>query len=183
MKKIFLLLCMGIFLLSGMSVCAQEIGEVNNVMTEEIVETVIETESKETGELPEYTGNVGVVSGNTRGVSKPKNVYDWNNGDYEIRGEDPYGGELYTEYCFTDFSTAELVLNAATKYEQIDREDVQVIIYRKGTIFDTEIARFTVEAGKSKTYDLKYYKPDKEYYILFNSGGPFFITGTLKRIE
>ena len=64
----------------------------------------------------------------------------------------------------------------------IKRNDVQVIIYRRGTIIDTEIARFTVEAGKTKTYDLSYYKADKKYFIEFN-GAPFRVTGTLTRIE
>lgn len=64
-----------------------------------------------------------------------------------------------------------MVVKVADEYKGTVRNDVQVIIYRRGTIFDTEIARFTVEAGKKKTYDLNYYRPDKEYYILFNSGG------------
>lgn len=180
MKRIFLLFCMGIFLLSGISVYAQEKEVDNKVDVGENTEVVVEIESKETGELPEYTGNVGVSSGNTRDENKPVTAYNWDNGVYYIDGYMNGTSYIYTSKYFTDFTNAKLVVSAAREYNGTERHDVQVIIYRMGTLFDTEIDRFTVAAGSSKTYNLSNFQADKKYYIQFN-GAPFRVTGSLTK--
>lgn len=167
-KRIILLLCMGIFLLSSFSVSAQEAVN-NDIIVDENAETVIEIESKEEMNILEYNGNIGVISSNARGLKKPEKVYDWNNGVYKISADAPYGGELYTEYDFTDFTTAELILTAASKYNQTTREDVQVIIYEDGAIFDKEITRFKVDAGYKKTYSLKRIKSTLSHLMVVHS--------------
>ncbi|WP_139380390.1 hypothetical protein [Maledivibacter halophilus] len=117
----------------------------------------------------------------TRTTEEPSSEWDWSEGAYSVNGSSN-SATLYTNYYFTG------VVGRTFDFTAGSSNRITVDLVHKGWIFQTVVSTWTIDAGESKSVEIKESDLDGEskdgkYYFRFNSnplGNSYSVTGTFE---
>lgn len=115
----------------------------------------------------------------TRTTDEPTSKWSWDNGSYYVDGSSN-SSTLYTNYYFTG------VVGKTFSFSAGSSNKVNVDLVHKGTIIQTVVSSWTINAGGSKSHkitasDLDGYSSSDKYYFRFNSnpiGKKYSVSGS-----
>lgn len=120
-----------------------------------------------------------IFNNTARTTSEPTSKWDWDDGAYTVNGSSN-SATLYSNYYFTD------VVGRTFKFKAGSSNRITVDLVHKGLVVQTVVSTWTIDAGSSKTVEIKESDldgkaTDGKYYFRFNSnplGNAYSVSGT-----